>query len=111
MPNEEAMIVLPTIHVQSSHDAFCNLTSVDLEAGRILPIEIGYNMSVSMLISYNGSSRVYNMVTLERAEEYEPEDLTMSLAEAQAFYWEIAQVGAGLGALGGFCAFVVRSKT
>ncbi len=111
LPDEESMVVNPRVFFRSSHDTFCNLTSVDLEAGRIHPLELGYNVTVSIRFSYNGSSVVYNVWTRASPDDYEPEDVSMSIADATAFWEEVAVVCTGFGAVAGLVAIKVRSKT
>ncbi len=99
------------IFAQSSEDTFCNFTGETVRAGRVYPIELDYNMSVSIRFSHNGSSMIYNIFTYNTPEEYEPEDVVISLAE----YWEFAQeVGvtcAIFGAVFALAAIKVRSAT
>lgn len=111
MPNEEAVAVLPTVTFESSEDTFCNWTSEIYQAGRKVPIEIGYNMTVSILFSFNGSERVYNVYTFGNPDDYLPEDVTVSVAEFWEFAQEVAVVCAGFGVLAGIAAIKVRSST
>ncbi len=111
MPNEESVVVNPRIFVRSSHDTFCNFTSEDLSAGFIQPIDIGFNKSVSLMFSHNDTELVFNVWTREKAEDYDPEDVSMSIADATAFWEEVAVVCTGFGAVAGLAAIKVRSKT
>lgn len=111
LPNEESTVVNTRVFFISSEDAFCNWTSEIITAGRKSVIELGYNMSVSLLFSFNGSEVVYNVFTFDSAEEYEPEDVEISLAEHQEFLIEVAVVCAGFGAIAVMVAFPVRSRT
>ena len=111
LPNEESVPVVPRVFFRSSHDSFCNFTLEIIEAGRTYPIDLGYNVSVSIRFSFNDSSVVYNVFTLETAEHYEPEDVDISLAEYWAFAQEVGFVCAGFGALFALAAIKVRSRT
>ena len=111
MPNEESVVVNTRIFLLSSHDAICNFSSVDPTAGRKVPIDLGYNMSVSIEVSYNGSTVTYNVYTYDSPEDYEPEDVDVSLAEHLAFVQEVGVVCAGFGAVFALAAIKVRSST
>ena len=110
LPNEESVVVNPRIFYQSSEDSFCNLTSEIIQAGRIYPIELGYNVTVSIMFSFNDSSMVYNVVTLA-IDDYRPVDLSISLAEYWDFAQEVGIVCAAFGAVFGLAAIKVRSAT
>ena len=101
----------PRVFYESSQDSFCNLTSEIIEAGRIYPIDLGYNVSVAIRFSYNESDVIYNLYTLRSAEEYEPEDVDISLARYWAFAQEVGITCAAFGALFALAAIKVRSAT
>ncbi len=111
MPNEESMVVLPTVYFESSEDAFCNWTDETIDAGRVVPLEIGYNRSVSLMFSFNGSEVVYNVWTFADPGDYEPEDVEVSVAEYWAFAQEVGMVCAGFGVIFALAAIKVRSFT
>ena len=111
MPNEEAMVVLPTVYFESSEDTFCNFTGEIYSAGRKVPIEIGYNKSVSLLFSFNGSVKVYNVWTWASPDDYEPEDVSVDLAKYLAFASEVMWTCTAFGVVAGLAAIKVRSST
>lgn len=71
-------------------------------------IDLNYNTSYSFLFSSNDSYVSYNVYTLESREAYFPEEITINLADAVAYYGEIAIVSACFGVFAVFLAFKVR---
>lgn len=111
LPNEELVAVAPTVFFTSSHDTFCNFTSEIVRAGRIYPIELGYNITVSLMFSFNGSEVVYNVYTYQGAVDYEPKEITVSLEEYWRFAQDVSLTCLCFGALAGFLAIKVRGLT
>ncbi len=112
LPNEESVVVNTRIFIRSSQEAVCNFTDETIGAGQVYSIELGYNVSVTIqLNNFNGSSVIYNVFTYSTPDEYQPEVVSVSLAEYLAFAQEVGVVCAGFGAVFALAAIKVRSAT
>ncbi len=105
------MVVNPSVTFISSEETFCNFTNEIVRAGQTYPIDIGLNRSVVIMFSFNRTDRVYNVRTLDKIEDYEPEDVTVSLSEYLAFAQEVGVVCAGFGVVFALAAVKVRGAT
>lgn len=112
-PNEESVVVNPTVYFVSNVETICNYTGDRIQAGIIYSIELGYNNTVSIRFSVVNSSVfwIYNVYTFEEPSMYEPEDIEINYFEHLRFVQEVAIVCISFGMGGALFAFPVRSST